>query len=133
MKSIVLLLMIIVSFPAVAQDPLFSQFFYSPQYLNPGLTGSGKNEFRANFNSRLQWVNLQAPAQAYTASADYYFSEPKMSLGLLANRFNEGYLKTSQAYVLFAKNFANAGLKEKNRRSGPKRFMTPKKKHVCWW
>ncbi len=92
---------------ARAQDPLFSQFFYSPQYLNPGFTGTGKNEFRANFNTRIQWVNLKAPLQSYNAAADYYFSGPKMSLGVLANRFNEGYLKTSQAYLLFAKNFGS--------------------------
>lgn len=104
---LVLLLLVIISNKLFSQDPLFSQFFYSPQYLNPGLTGTGKNEFRANFNSRLQWVNLQAPSQAYNVSTDYYFSAPKMSLGFLANRFNEGYLKTSQAYLLFAKNFGS--------------------------
>jgi len=88
-----------------AQDPLFSQFYLSPQYLNPAFTGTGKNEFRANFNSRLQWMNLQTPLQYFNANADFYFSGPKMSLGGIANRFNEGYLKTSQAYLVFAKNF----------------------------
>lgn len=102
-----LLMTISAGINATAQDPLFSQFFYSPQYLNPGFTGTGKNEFRANFNSRLQWFNLQAPFQTYSAAADYYFSGPKMSLGLLANSFHEGYLKTSQAYLLFAKNFGS--------------------------
>ena len=102
-----ILLQVIVCSNVIAQDPLFSQFFYSPQYLNPAFTGTGKNEFRANVNTRLQWVNLQAPLQAYNISADYYFESPKMSLGLMANRFNEGYLKTSQAYLLFAKNFGS--------------------------
>lgn len=109
MKKITCLLLIMAGaqFAATGQDPLFSQFFYSPQYLNPGFTGTGKNEFRANFNSRLQWVNLQAPFQSYNVAADHYFSGPKMSLGLMANSFNEGYLKTSQAYLLFAKNFGS--------------------------
>ncbi|WEK33801.1 MAG: PorP/SprF family type IX secretion system membrane protein [Candidatus Pseudobacter hemicellulosilyticus] len=92
---------------ALAQDPLFTQFQYSPVYLNPAFTGTGKNEFRATVNSRVQWVNLQAPLQSYNANADYYFSGPKMSLGLMANRFDEGYLKTSQAYLLFAKDFGS--------------------------
>lgn len=103
----ILIVMLFTGVKCVAQDPVFSQFYFSPQYLNPGFTGTGKNEFRAGFNSRLQWVNLQAPLQAYNAAADYYFSGPKMSLGLMANRFNEGYLKTSQAYLLFAKNFGS--------------------------
>ncbi|MBO9570926.1 MAG: PorP/SprF family type IX secretion system membrane protein [Chitinophagaceae bacterium] len=106
-RLIILLLLVIISKFNFAQDPLFSQFFYSPQYLNPAFTGTGKNEFRANFSTRTQWVNLQAPLQAYNAAADYYFSGPKMSLGVLANRFNEGYLKTSQGYLLFAKNFGS--------------------------
>lgn len=92
---------------SLGQDPLFSQFWFAPQYLNPGLTGTGKNEFRANFNSRIQWFNLQSPFQAYNITADYYFSGPKMSLGFMGNSFHEGFLKTSQAYLLFAKNFGS--------------------------
>lgn len=101
------LVIISISIPVSAQDPLFSQFQYAPVYLNPAFTGTGKNEFRATFNSRVQWVNLQAPLQSYNANADYYFSGPKMSLGVMANRFDEGYLRTSQGYLLFAKNFGS--------------------------
>lgn len=106
-RCLLMILIVIVNNVAVAQDPLFSQFWYSPVYLNPAFTGCGKNEFRACFNSRVQWVNLQSPLQSYTGSVDYLFQKYQASVGVLANRFNEGYLRTTQAHLLMAKSIGS--------------------------
>ncbi len=47
-----------------AQDPVFSQFYNSPIYLNPALIGDEENLF-VNFAHRSQWNNLEFP---YTTS-----------------------------------------------------------------
>jgi type IX secretion system PorP/SprF family membrane protein len=47
-----------------AQDPVFSQFYNSPIYLNPALIGEEENLF-INFAHRSQWGSLEYP---YTTS-----------------------------------------------------------------
>jgi hypothetical protein len=47
-----------------AQDPVFSQFYNSPVYLNPALIGEEENLF-INFAHRSQWRSLEFP---YTTS-----------------------------------------------------------------
>jgi type IX secretion system PorP/SprF family membrane protein len=47
-----------------AQDPVFSQFYNSPIYLNPALIGEEENLF-INFAHRSQWNSLEFP---YTTS-----------------------------------------------------------------
>lgn len=47
-----------------AQDPVFSQFYNSPVYLNPALIGEEEN-MMVNFAHRSQWQNLEYP---YTTS-----------------------------------------------------------------
>lgn len=51
-------------FQAKAQDPVFSQFYNSPIYLNPALIGEEENMF-VNFAHRSQWGSLDFP---YTTS-----------------------------------------------------------------
>lgn len=52
-------------FPSLqAQDPVFSQFYNSPVYLNPALIGEEENLF-INFAHRSQWRSLEFP---YTTS-----------------------------------------------------------------
>lgn len=48
----------------MAQDPVFSQFYNSPIYLNPALIGEEENLF-INFAHRSQWGSLEYP---YTTS-----------------------------------------------------------------
>jgi type IX secretion system PorP/SprF family membrane protein len=94
---------------ATAQDPVFSQFYHSPIYLNPAFTGCAKNDFRANLTSRVQWMNLPTPMQFHSLSIDKYFADPNISSGLLVNRFDEGYVRTTQLYMTLAKNFGSDG------------------------
>lgn len=109
MKQILLSVMISFSFRAFvhAQDPLFTQFFTSPLVLNPAFTGCAKNDTRLTFTHRRQWLKLPDPFQYYSASADRYFEEPQLGLGLLLNQFSEGYVKTNQYMLLIAKSFGS--------------------------
>ena len=88
-----------------AQDPMFTQFYHAPLYFNPGLTGCAKNDFRANFASRMQWFNLPDPLQYYSVSVDKYIDTQWPSIGAMANYFSEGYIKNTQLHFLLAKSF----------------------------
>lgn len=96
-----------VEITAGAQDPSFSQFYNSPLYLNPAFSGCAKNDFRACFTSRLQWLSLPSPLQYYTASADKYFRTMKASAGLLFNHYDEGYIKTNHAAIIGSRSFGS--------------------------
>ena len=57
--------MILCGFSGIqAQDPVFSQFYNSPIYLNPALIGEEENMY-VNFAHRSQWGSLDFP---YTTS-----------------------------------------------------------------
>jgi type IX secretion system PorP/SprF family membrane protein len=89
------------------QDQLFTQFYHSPIYLNPALTGCGRNDFRFNFSSRVQWMNLPDPFVYNSASVDKSFGERRLSVGLLLNNASTGYLKSNSLYLSIAQNFGN--------------------------
>ena len=91
----------------MAQDPSFSQFYNSPLYLNPAFSGCAKNDFRLCFASRLQWLTLQAPLQYYSLSADQYVRKLRASAGVIVNRYNEGYLKTTHASFIGTRSFGS--------------------------
>lgn len=65
-----------------AQDPMFSQYYASPLYLNPGLAGS-VSQPRLIFNSRMQWTKLPNSFNTYAASADYLIEDWSSAFGLL--------------------------------------------------
>lgn len=67
-----------------AQDPVFSQFYNSPLYLNPALVG--EEEFLyLNFAYRTQWKSLENPYTTYQASMiiPYFQDKHKKPLGHL--------------------------------------------------
>ncbi len=101
------------SLAVTAQDPIFTQFYHSPVYLNPGLVGCGKNDFRLCYAGRMQWMNLPTPFQYHTLSSDWYSPDYNVSAGLVANHFNEGYIKTTELSAVLAKNFGSDAYNER--------------------
>ncbi|MCK5279644.1 MAG: type IX secretion system membrane protein PorP/SprF [Cyclobacteriaceae bacterium] len=79
--AFILLLLFVLN--AKAQDPMFSQYYASPLYLNPGLAGSVKQP-RLIFNSRMQWTKLPNAFNTYAASADYLVEDWSSAFGVLA-------------------------------------------------
>jgi type IX secretion system PorP/SprF family membrane protein len=53
-----------------AQDPMFSQFYAAPLYLNPALAGAETNMI-VGLNYRTQWNSLQSPYQTGQVSLTY--------------------------------------------------------------
>lgn len=75
--------------PLQSQDPQFSQFYSSPLYLSPSLTGSGEGT-RMIVNFRDQWPKLPGAFITYAFSIDHFFEQYKSGLGLLVMRDDAG-------------------------------------------
>lgn len=89
-----------------AQDIIYSQFYNSPGYLNPALTGQFDGDIRFNAIYRSQWTKVQGALDNYTFSADYTLPIYKAGVGLIVNKSTEGtaYLSKLSAAALFSYN-----------------------------
>jgi len=92
------LLAALISSFALAQDPLFSQFYNNPVYYNPGAVGLTPG-LRARFTVRDQWPELPADLRNYTFSMDFAERNIPGSGGLglmvMSDNAGSGYMKTS--------------------------------------
>jgi type IX secretion system PorP/SprF family membrane protein len=91
-KSFLLAAFVLISLFASAQDHMYSQFFNSPIYLNPALTGQFKGDLRMSMIYRNQWSTLGSGNgfQYLTASVDYNVPQFGGGLGLMFTRSSEG-------------------------------------------
>jgi type IX secretion system PorP/SprF family membrane protein len=80
-----------------AQDHMYSQFFNSPLYLNPALTGQFEGDLRMNLIYRNQFTSVPGSLNYLTASIDYNIPKFGGGVGLLFTRSSEGtaYLTTN--------------------------------------
>ena len=83
---------------SMGQDPLFSQPYLSPIYLNPAATGAGENDLRVSVMHRRQWLTIPSQFNYTVLSVDKFFPVIKGGLGLMATNFSEGYLKRTGIY-----------------------------------
>ena len=74
---------VLMTMAAFGQDPLFSQYYQSPLYLNPAFTGNTPQQ-RLTFNHRLQWPNLPQAFSTFAASYDIWVGELNSGFGILA-------------------------------------------------
>jgi type IX secretion system PorP/SprF family membrane protein len=90
MKKIILLLCCAVAvLESKAQDPIFTQFYANPLYLNPALAGThGCPRFAMNY--RNQWPSLSGNFVTYSASYDQYFKNISGGIGILATHDQQG-------------------------------------------
>jgi type IX secretion system PorP/SprF family membrane protein len=72
-----------------AQDPIFSQFYANPLYLNPAFAGTMRCP-RVNLNFRNQWPGIQGTYVTYSASFDRHVDAIQGGLGLIATNDNAG-------------------------------------------
>jgi type IX secretion system PorP/SprF family membrane protein len=73
-----------------AQDHLYSQFYNSPNYLNPALNGQFDGDLRMNLIYRNQWANISGSLTYYTMSIDYHVPKFNGGFGLMMTRASEG-------------------------------------------
>lgn len=71
-----------------AQDPLFSQYYAAPMYLNPALTGSS-NVPRFTLNYRNQWPGLSANYITTNFTADMYSQKINSGFGFMFTQDNQ--------------------------------------------
>ncbi|MDP4262447.1 MAG: PorP/SprF family type IX secretion system membrane protein [Bacteroidota bacterium] len=84
--------------PAIAQDPVFSQAYLSPIYLNPAATGAGEHDLRISAIYRRQWWTIPSQMNYTAVSIDKFFPKISSGLGLLATNSSEGYLRKAGVY-----------------------------------
>jgi type IX secretion system PorP/SprF family membrane protein len=87
----VLLMIALVSwiFPALGQDPQFSQFYANPIYLNPAFAGSHGCP-RIALNYRTHWPSVSGTFVTYSASYDQYFRNLSGGIGVIATHDQQG-------------------------------------------
>ncbi len=109
-NKITLLLTLLLSIKAKAQDPHFSQYFSSPLTLNPAMTGYFKGDYRVATNFREQWWSVGDPFTTSTISYDTKMLQTKVSendifalgvMGLYDQSLSGGF-KNINASVSFA-------------------------------
>jgi len=91
MKLLGLLITLLLAGQGFGQDPVFTQYFSTPLYYNPALTGINSG-IRARFAFRDQWPALPNDFKAYYFSAD--LGDRNLpgagGFGLMVNSDNEG-------------------------------------------
>lgn len=103
---------IVFPFLSKGQDHIYSQFYNSPIYLNPALTGQFEGDIRFNALYRNQWTGLSGDFSYMSASADLNLQKLNSGVGLIFNRSSEGtaYLQKnnialSYSYIIGGDNF----------------------------
>ena len=106
-KIINIILVLFVSSNINAQEPVFSQFYFNPLYLNPAMSGMDNN-FRLFLNNKNQWSKVPGQFNTTSISFDTWQNQSNSSLSMLYSSGIEGesYFKTDRfhfggAYRLF--------------------------------
>lgn len=67
---------------AISQDIQFSQYYFSPLYLNPGLAGINQKG-KVGLNYRNQWPNIKGGFETFSFFADHHIEKYNSSVGIL--------------------------------------------------
>lgn len=110
MRRLLTILILASGFIADAQDMHFSQYFASPTFTNPALTGHFDGTYRLHGISRTQWWSVSdQPFQTFGAAIDVNepFTIKNMGAGIQASHDFAGLsaLTTSQIYGLLSQRF----------------------------
>lgn len=81
-KSLFNLIFVLGACSVFAQDPLFSQYYQAPLFLNPGFTGLTPRQ-RFVVNHRIQWPGLPQAFSTSAASYDTYLPRISSGIGVL--------------------------------------------------
>lgn len=108
-KIIVLFIAIVSLCKLTAQDALFTQFHYAPVYLNPALTGTGKNNLRMSAVTKMQWFNLYKPFKYIAGAVDYSVYDESLrnvvNLAFAANHTSKGYIRNTNISGVVGRSF----------------------------
>ena len=66
MKFITSFFILILSYSAIAQDLVFSQYWNNPHFLNPALSGLINSNVKILLSNKIQWANvMNKPFETY--------------------------------------------------------------------
>jgi len=104
MRWLILLMLLTKGLTSFGQDHLYSEFFNSPLYLNPALTGQFPADLRMTLIYRNQWTAVPGPLSYASASIDYNIPKFGGGIGLLVTRGSEGtaYLDKTNIAALYS-------------------------------
>jgi type IX secretion system PorP/SprF family membrane protein len=96
--------MILAGLTSFAQDHMYSQFFNSPLYLNPALTGQFEGDLRMNLIYRNQFTSVPGSFNYLSGSIDLNIPQFGGGVGLLFTHSSEGtaYLSTNNIAGTYA-------------------------------
>ena len=107
MKNLVVIFLIFSGLKIYAQEPVFSQYYFNPIYLNPALAGMDNN-FRLFMNGRNQWVKVPSGINISSVAFDTWENNTNTALSFMysTGMEGEGFLRTNNffaggAYRLF--------------------------------
>lgn len=88
---------------AFAQDPLFSQYYQAPLFLNPGFAGLTARQ-RVVINHRVQWPGLPQAFSTSAASYDAYLQRISSGIGVLITSDKMGSMnwRSNTVQVLYS-------------------------------
>jgi type IX secretion system PorP/SprF family membrane protein len=121
---ITILIILQVSLTVKAQDPVFSQPYMAPVYLNPAATGSGDYDLRISGIMRRQWWSIPSRFTYTAFSIDKYLPSLQSGIGLMVTSSSEGYLKKNGIYASYAYTFCPGAPPVASNSEMPKWFLT---------
>ncbi|MFK7900298.1 MAG: type IX secretion system membrane protein PorP/SprF [Cyclobacteriaceae bacterium] len=100
MKRILILSWVVFSFISVRaqQDPMFTQYMFNMQSVNPGYAGS-RESLVATLISRWQWIGIEGSPSTQTFTAQALIPETRLGVGLSFTQDKVGPLRQSLPYV----------------------------------
>ena len=103
MKRLLVILCVLTSSMAFAQDFQLSQYYQAPLYLNPGFTGITPQQ-RFVLNHRVQWPNLPQAFATYAFSYDLYVEQLRSGFGVLVttDKMGSAGWRTNTANLLYS-------------------------------
>ncbi|MEI9943772.1 MAG: PorP/SprF family type IX secretion system membrane protein [Chitinophagaceae bacterium] len=123
-KTVAVILLLCIINNVKAQDPVFTQAFLSPIYLNPAATGAGEFDLRVSAIYRRQWWTIPSQMQYMAFSVDKFVPSINSGIGLLVANSTEGYLKKTGIYGSYAYTVCAGTLSTAENGGMPKWFWT---------
>ncbi len=109
---------------AFSQDPVYSQPYMAPVYLNPAATGSGDHDLRISGIMRRQWWSIPSRFTYAAFSIDKFLPSLQSGIGFMATNSSEGYIKKTGLYASYAYTFCPGVSPVASNGGMPKWFLT---------
>ena len=87
MKRVVIFFFLFISLQNNSQDPIFTQFYNVPEYLNPSFTGGAEGS-QIGIINRSQWFGLNYGLNSQFFYLDGYIENFNSGIGIIVTKYN---------------------------------------------